>query len=97
VKSVLSLYSPDVSYEVKIELSDGLGNTATYLKTLPTRAWAMKFRETGDGVAFGKAPGTGSANAKLLEIGPGWALRIWSSDGTTYEDLDYTALHGLLQ
>ena len=47
--------SADRSYTVRIKATDALGNTAVYYQVLPTRKWAMKFRPTGNGAAFGKA------------------------------------------
>ena len=64
--------SPDLSYDVKIVLTDALGNTAEYAERLPTRVWAMKFRPDGNGVGFGKAPERGAA----IETPAGWTLRF---------------------
>ena len=75
--------SPDASYEVRIELSDMLGNKTSITRKLPTRQWAMKFRENAQGVAFGKAP----EFEKALELPEDWTVRrgltdraMWSSD-----------------
>lgn len=94
-QQVLStLYSPDTGYEVKLEITDGLGNTAAVTVVLPSRAWAMKFRPTGNGVAFGKAAEINSA----LELGPNWVLALHDGSGNTvtlsYADL--VALKALL-
>lgn len=71
-RKILSTYSTDTSYRVKIELTDALGNTASYTQLVSTAAWAMKFRPTGNGVAFGKA----AENAKSLEMPSDWVLRF---------------------
>ena len=71
-RKILSTYSADTSYDVKIELKDALNNTATYTTVLPTRTWAMKFRDDGQGVAFGKAP----EYNKTLQIPADWQMRV---------------------
>lgn len=53
---IIGPVSPDVSCEIRISGADELGGSVTVLRSLPTRSWAMKFREDGRGVAFGKAP-----------------------------------------
>lgn len=65
-------FSPDTSWEVRLRVTDSLGNSAETLIKLPTRQWAMKFRADGQGVAFGKAPEYGNA----LELPAGWTLMI---------------------
>ena len=62
----------DTSYTVRIRATDGLGNTTTYYAPIPTRKWAMKFRPTGEGVAFGKTAEYDNA----LEIPADWDFRI---------------------
>lgn len=90
--TLLSGISPDASYEIKITLTDRLGNTATYTQSLSTRAWAMKFRPTGNGVAFGKAAERNNA----LELGNGWILALHNSNGATVT-LNYDQLVALLR
>lgn len=66
----------DVSYTIRITLTDALGNTATATRTIPSQKWAMKFRPDGNGVAFGK-------NAELsnaLEIPEGWKIMEGGKD-----------------
>lgn len=74
--AVLSLYSADTTYDVKLEVTDALGNAATYTMRLPTRSWAMKFRPDGRGAAFGKAAETD----KALELPADWKLLIGGTD-----------------
>lgn len=88
---VISGFSPDNSYEVRITLTDRLSNSATITQTLPTRSWAMKFRPTGNGVAFGKAAERNNA----LELGNGWVLVLHGSNGETVT-LNYSQLVALL-
>lgn len=90
--TLLSGISPDASYEIRITLTDRLGNTATYTQSLSTRAWAMKFRPTGNGVAFGKAAERNNA----LELGNGWILALHNSSGATVT-LNYDQLVALLR
>lgn len=66
--------SPDSSYEVELTAADALGSVTTYTAALTTRQWAMKFRDDGNGVAFGKAPEYGAA----LELPEDWKLRFGS-------------------
>lgn len=75
-RTVLSTYSADTTYDVKLEVTDALGNTATYTMRLPTRSWAMKFRPDGRGAAFGKAAETD----KALELPADWKLLIGGTD-----------------
>ena len=74
-RKLLSGYSPDQSCDVKIVLTDALGSTASCVRQLPTRVWAMKFRADGNGVAFGKAPDYN----KALQIPADWQMRIGSN------------------
>ncbi|MDO4974145.1 MAG: DUF859 family phage minor structural protein [Eubacteriales bacterium] len=71
-RTVLSPYSADTTYDVKLEVTDALGNTATHIMRLPTRSWAMKFRPDGRGAAFGKAAETD----KMLEVPSDWTIKI---------------------
>lgn len=64
--------SPDTSYTVKIIATDALSNSATYYYTVPTRKWAMKFRSSGNGVAFGKAAETDNT----FEVSSDWAVKF---------------------
>lgn len=67
--------SPDTSYEIKIQVTDALGNSAAVLSKLPTRQWAMKFRADGQGVAFGKAP----EHSAALELPDTWQIYFGNS------------------
>jgi len=91
--TLLSGISPDTTYEIRITLTDRLGNTATYTQSLSTRAWAMKFRPTGNGVAFGKAAESDNA----LELGNNWTLVLHDSTGQNSAALSYDDLVRLLQ
>lgn len=62
----------DSTYKIRIRATDTLGNTTDFVSTLPSRAWAMKFRPTGNGVAFGKA----AERDKALELPGDWNLYI---------------------
>ena len=64
--------SADATYTVRISATDSLGNTAVYYQVLPTRKWAMKFRPTGNGVAFGKA----AEYNNTFEITEDWSIRV---------------------
>jgi len=66
-----ALLSADASGTVRLSVSDALGNSAVYYRSLPTRKWAMKFRPDGNGVAFGKA----AEYDGVFEIAGGWQIR----------------------
>ena len=72
----LSGVDPDVSYVVKLQATDLVGSTAEFEQSMSTRAWAMKFRPTGNGVGFGKAPEAD----KAIEIPSDWTLKIGTND-----------------
>lgn len=63
--------SPDETIYVRLTARDRLGETTQFEQMLSPRKWAMKFRENGEGVAFGKAP---SAD-KVLEIAEDWEIK----------------------
>ena len=78
---------PDASYEVRIEVTDKLGNSSSATRRLPTRQWAMKFRADAQGVAFGKAP----EFEKAMELPEDWTVRrgledrvMWASGIQTF-------------
>lgn len=75
-RRILTGFSADTSYTVKLELTDALGNTAVVTRLVSTRAWAMKFRPDGRGVAFGKAAETDRA----LELPADWGIRVGTAD-----------------
>lgn len=62
--------SPDETIVVRLTVTDRLGETVQYEHMLSHRKWAMKFRENGEGVAFGKAP----TASKVLEIPEDWEI-----------------------
>ena len=62
----------DKTYTINIVATDGLGNETTAVRTLPGQKWAMRFREDGNGVGFGKTPGHDAA----LEIPEDWTFYI---------------------
>ena len=70
--------SADVTYVVRLTLTDGLGNSAEQEITLPGQKWAMKFNSTGTAVAFGKAPEAD----KVLEIPHDWQITRQNQAGT---------------
>jgi len=70
--SVRGAIGADTSYTVKITATDALNNSSVYYAEIPTRKWAMKFRPTGNGVAFGK-------NAEfnnVFEVAPDWTVKL---------------------
>ena len=69
---LLSGLNADRTYDIRLTLTDRLGNTASVTVTVPGRAWAMKFRPDGKGVGFGMAPVVGNA----VELPEGWTVRI---------------------
>jgi len=85
--SILSGFDPDVTYTVRVTVTDALGNTSAYSITIPKRKWAMKFRPTGDGVAFGMKPTADNE----LQMPEGWKIKIGSYYvGTLYKDVSVT-------
>lgn len=62
----------DKTYTVNIVAEDALGNMATAAITLPGQKWAMRFREDGNGVGFGKTPEREAA----LELPDDWTVYI---------------------
>lgn len=76
---VLSGFSVDISYIVKIEATDRLGNVTTFQKNLSTRSWALKIVTSAGAVAsvgIGKAPESNN----VLEIPSSWNIRKGTSD-----------------
>lgn len=69
---VIGSISPDRSYEVRLRARDALGGSAVLTVTIPTQAWAMKFRPGGLGVGFGKAP----EHDRCIELPADWVIRI---------------------
>lgn len=70
--------SPDRTYSLRLTARDSLGGVKISTVKLPTRLWAMKFRESGLGVAFGMAP----QQEKALELPADWKIRIGESELT---------------
>lgn len=64
--------SPDKTYRVRLTVRDTLGGERISTTKLPTRVWAMKFRESGLGIGFGMAP----QHDKAIEVPEDWSLRI---------------------
>ena len=73
--AIIGTISPDSTYQVRITATDALGNTTVSVASLPTRQWALKFRQDGQGAAFGKA----AEHDKALEIPGDWIFRIGSN------------------
>lgn len=73
---ILHGIDPDTSYVIKVTGTDELGNAVSVEQSLPTQVWAMKFRPSGVGVGFGKAPEAD----KAIEIPSDWTLKIGQQD-----------------
>ena len=69
---VIGTISADYSYQVRLTATDALGKTASVTVALATQHWAMKFRPSGMGVGFGKAP----EHDNCIELPSGWVIRI---------------------
>ena len=69
---VIGTISADYSYQVRLTVTDTLGNSAQGIVALATQHWAMKFRPGGMGVGFGKAP----EHDNCIELPAGWVIRI---------------------
>ena len=52
--SIISSYAYTSSWNVKLEATDAVGNTSTYVTTVPTATYTMDFKVGGAGVSFGK-------------------------------------------
>lgn len=81
VAAIIGTISPDSPYQVRITATDTLGNTATVTVKLPTRQWALKFRQDGRGAAFGKA----AEHDKALEIPADWSFYVGDESLTAEE------------
>lgn len=79
--AIIGTISPDSTYQVRITATDALGNTATVTAALPTRQWALKFRQDGQGAAFGKA----AEHDKALEIPADWSFYVGDESLTAEE------------
>lgn len=55
-KTILGGINPNQSFRISITISDALGCSATYIKGLYLKSWAMKFNSTGTAVGFGMEP-----------------------------------------
>lgn len=72
---------PDITYYARITLTDLIGNSGSFVVTIPTQKWLLKAKmSNGDiaGVAIGKAPETSNA----LEIPGDWNI-IKTENGVT--------------
>lgn len=65
-------YSADDSWQVEFKAEDKVTSSASVYRDVPTQSWAMKFRPTGNGVAFGKA----AEADKELQIPGDWKIRV---------------------
>lgn len=81
VAAIIGTISPDSTYQVRITATDALGNTAAVTAKLPTRQWALKFRQDGQGAAFGKA----AEHDKALEIPADWSFYVGDESMTAEE------------
>lgn len=82
---ILSGLNADVTYVARITLTDRLGNSATVTGTINSRKWAMKFRQGGTAVAFGKAPEAD----KVLEIPSNWRILRGTETAVFHNELYY--------
>lgn len=89
--AILTGYSPDTPYDIKITLTDLLGNESTFTQRFPGRQWALKFRPDGNGAAFGKAADLDAT----LELAGGWVLALRDTNGNV-ATLNYAQLQALL-
>lgn len=48
-------YSSNTTFSAMLTITDSLGSSSSYIVTVPSATWVMKFRPDGNGVAFGKA------------------------------------------
>ena len=79
--AIIGTISPDSTYQVRITATDALGNTTVSVASLPTRQWALKFRQNGQGAAFGKA----AEHDKALEIPADWSFYVGDESLTAEE------------
>ena len=70
--ALLSGLDAEKSYTVRLTATDILGAQTQFLVSVPTRAWAMKFRPDGRGVAFGKA----AERDLALDLPESWTVCI---------------------
>lgn len=79
----------DTVYEIKLEITDAVGTSGAVTQRIPSRVWAMRFRESGRGVAFGMSP---QADQRI-EIPAGWSIVIGS---TALSESELQALKALI-
>lgn len=72
VASQLGGMDPDVIYDIKIEITDTVGNTGAVTRRLAGRSWALRFRANGQGVGFGMAPQAD----KRLQVPADWGIYV---------------------
>ena len=89
VASVIGGMDPDVIYDIKIEITDTVGNSGVVTRRLAGRAWALRFRANGKGVGFGMAPQAD----KRLQIPADWSLCLGN---TTLTESELQALKALI-
>lgn len=65
----------DAVYDIKVVATDALGNTDTKYLKITSQAWALHFRDGGQGAAIGKA----AERDNELDIG-GWTLTCGNID-----------------
>lgn len=86
---VVGPIDPDTIYDIKIEITDTVGKSGTVTRRISSRIWAMRFRESGRGVAFGMSPQAD----KRLELPDDWAIVIGN---TSLTESELQALKALL-
>lgn len=67
-------FNPDISFELKFEVTDTAGNSSITLLRVPTRKWALKFGTGANSVGLGKAPEHDNA----LELPDTWSIYFGS-------------------
>lgn len=97
---IISSVDADVSWEVKVGVTDTVGNSSETTRQVPTRSWAMKFNSTATAVGFGKAP----EHTNALEIPSGWEIYFGMKSlldrfypvGSIYQSTDSTNPHDFM-
>ena len=72
VTAILGPIDADTIYDVKIEITDTVGNTGAVTRRIAGRSWAMRFRANGQGVGFGMAPQAD----KRLQLPADWSIYV---------------------
>lgn len=81
--------SDELSYMVRLKVTDALGTVTAYEQLVSTKAVAFHLKSGGQGAAFGKL----SEADNELELAPGWSLKIGN---TVLSEAQLQALLNLL-